>query len=70
MQDETTILHYATATSDSSSTPEVIRKAAGTLKDDLNTFSVTVSRYSRELDDQQTPYLVLDPAKTPISILI
>ncbi|KAJ7780606.1 lipoxygenase [Mycena maculata] len=65
-----TIFHYATTTSQSSSTPEVIRRAAGVLKDDLEAFARTVSKYSQELDDEQTPYLVLDPSRSAISILI
>jgi hypothetical protein len=31
------------------------------LKDDLEEFVGTVAMYSQELDDQQTPYFVLDP---------
>ncbi|KIJ29020.1 hypothetical protein M422DRAFT_61874 [Sphaerobolus stellatus SS14] len=70
MPDESTILHYATMTSDLPSTPEIIRKGARVLKDDLEAFIYTVLQYSRELDDQKTPYHVLDPARTAISILI
>ena len=68
--DDSNILHYAKTISDSSSTPEIIRDAAMVLKDDLEEFVGTVAMYSRELDDQQTPYFVLDPSKTAISILI
>lgn len=68
--DDTNILHYATTIADSSSTPEIIRDVAVVLKDDLEAFIGTVAQYSQELDDQQTPYLVLDPSKTAISILI
>jgi len=68
--DDSNILHYATTISDSSSTPKLIRDAAVVLKDDLEEFVGTVAMYSQELDDQQTPYLVLDPSKTAISILI
>jgi hypothetical protein len=68
--DDSNILHYATAISDSNSTPEIIRDAAMVLKDDLEEFVGTVAMYSQELDDQQTPYFVLDPSKTAISILI
>jgi len=69
---ESTILHYATTTSDlsESSTPQVIREAARALKKDLEKFTKTVLRYSSELDDQKTPYHVLDPARTAISILL
>ena len=70
MLDDQTILHYATTTCNASSTPEIIRDAAKILKEDLEAFQYTVSRYSQELDDQKTPYLVLDPSKTAISILI
>ncbi|EDR07701.1 uncharacterized protein LACBIDRAFT_327630 [Laccaria bicolor S238N-H82] len=70
MLDDQAILHYATMTCNASSTPEIIRDAAKTLKEDLEAFQYTVSRYSQELDDQKTPYLVLDPSKTAISILI
>ncbi|KAK2466550.1 hypothetical protein APHAL10511_001412 [Amanita phalloides] len=68
--DESTILYYATTTADSASAPTVIRNAAKTLKGDLEEFIETVSQYSKELDDQETPYLVLDPSKTAISIII
>jgi hypothetical protein len=68
--DDGNILHYATTISDSNSTPEIIRDAAMVLKDDLEEFVGTVAMYSQELDDQQTPYFVLDPSKTAISILI
>ncbi|KIM43891.1 hypothetical protein M413DRAFT_370843 [Hebeloma cylindrosporum] len=68
--DDTNILHYATTISDSSSTPSIIRDAALVLKEDLEAFIGTVAQYSQELDDQQTPYLVLDPSKTAVSILI
>lgn len=68
--DDSNILHYATTISASSSTPEIIRDAAMVLKDDLEEFVGTVAMYSEELDDQQTPYFVLDPSKTAISILI
>ncbi|KAK2466546.1 hypothetical protein APHAL10511_001408 [Amanita phalloides] len=68
--DEGTILHYATTTADSPSAPEVIRNAAKSLRDDLNGFINTVAQHSKELDDQSTPYLVMDPSKTAISILI
>jgi hypothetical protein len=67
---DSNILHYAMATASSSSTPPIIRNAARVLKDDLEAFADTVARYSRELDDQQTPYFVLDPSKTAVSILI
>ncbi len=70
MPEDSTILHYATTASDSTFSPPAIRKAAGTLRSDLDAFSVDVYRYSLELDDQQTPYEVLDPARTAISILI
>ena len=68
--DDGNLLHYATTISDSSSTPEIIRHAAMALKDDLKEFVSTVALHSQELDDQQTPYFVLDPSKTAISILI
>ena len=64
------ILHYATTLSESSSTPETIRVAAMLLKEDLKKFVGIVAMYSQELDDQHTPYFVLDPNKTAISILI
>jgi hypothetical protein len=67
---DSNILHYAMATASSRSTPPIIRNAARVLKDDLEAFADTVARYSRELDDQQTPYFVLDPSKTAVSILI
>ena len=70
MPEDSTILHYDTTASDSTFSPPAIRKAAGTLRSDLDAFSVDVYRYSLELDDQQTPYEVLDPARTAISILI
>ena len=68
--DDGTILYYAATTSDSSSSLPVIRTAARVLRDDLVNFISTVTQNSDELDDQQTPYLVLDPSKTAISILI
>ena len=68
--DDGTILYYAATTSDSGSTLLIIRTAARVLRDDLVDFIYTVSEHSEELDDQQTPYLVLDPSKTAISILI
>lgn len=68
--EDSTILHYATTTSNSGSTPDIIRRAAEVLRDDLDDFIDTVHRQSDELDDQETPYLVLDPSKTAISILI
>jgi hypothetical protein len=68
--DDGNILHYATTISESSSTPEIIRVAAMLLKEDLKKFVGTVAMYSQELDDQHTPYFVLDPSKTAISILI
>ncbi|KAJ7511404.1 lipoxygenase [Mycena galericulata] len=69
--EESTILHYATTTADSRSSPKVIRHAAKALKSDLEEFVYTTAKYSKELDDgAKTPYLVLDPGKTAISILI
>ncbi|KAJ3981023.1 lipoxygenase [Lentinula detonsa] len=68
--EESTILHYAETTSSSRATLEIIRSAAQVLSMDLRAFIDTVTRNSTELDDQQTPYLVLDPSKTAISILI
>jgi hypothetical protein len=69
--EESTILHYATTTAHSRSVPEVIRHAAKALKSDLEEFIYTTVQYSKELDDHaKTPYLVLDPGKTAISILI
>ncbi|KIK57231.1 hypothetical protein GYMLUDRAFT_229519 [Collybiopsis luxurians FD-317 M1] len=68
--EDSTILHYAATTINSNSTPRVIREAAEAFKYDLQVFAQTVSQYSEELDDQQTPYLVLDPYRTAISILI
>ncbi|KAJ4490087.1 lipoxygenase [Lentinula aciculospora] len=68
--EESTILHYAETTSSSRATLEVIRSAAQVLTSELRAFIDTVSQNSRELDDQQTPYLVLDPSRTAISILI
>ncbi|KAJ4480280.1 lipoxygenase [Lentinula aciculospora] len=68
--EDSTILHYAETTSSSRSTLDIIRTAAGALKADLETFIHTVEQYSDDLDDQQTPYLVLDPSKTAISILM
>ncbi|KAJ4480259.1 lipoxygenase [Lentinula aciculospora] len=68
--EDSTILHYAETASNSKSTPDIIRTAARALKADLETFIHTVEQNSRELDDQQTPYLVLDPSQTAISILI
>ncbi|PPQ96160.1 hypothetical protein CVT26_004795 [Gymnopilus dilepis] len=72
--DESTILSYAMATSDHRArqrgVPEIIKNAAQKLKDDLESFIPVVEENSRQLDDQKTPYLVLDPSKTAISILI
>ncbi|KAF8907867.1 lipoxygenase [Gymnopilus junonius] len=72
--DDNTILHYATTTSDVKAgeygVPEVIRRAAKKLKEDLEDFIDVVENNSRQLDDQKTPYVVLDPSKTAISILI
>ncbi|KIK54179.1 hypothetical protein GYMLUDRAFT_77222 [Collybiopsis luxurians FD-317 M1] len=68
--EDSTILHYASTTINSSSTPRVIREAAEAFKNDLQVFAQTVLQYSEELDDQQTPYLVLDPYRIAISILI
>ncbi|KAJ3828144.1 lipoxygenase [Lentinula raphanica] len=68
--EESTILHYAETTSSSQATPEIIRAAAGVLETDLRAFIDVVQKNSNELDDQQTPYLVLDPSRTAISILI
>ena len=68
--DDGTILYYAATTSESKSSLPVIRTAATVLRDDLVDFIFTVSQNSDELDDQQTPYPVLDPSKTAISILI
>jgi hypothetical protein len=70
VSDDSTLLRYATTTSRSHSIHKLIRDAAGVLKADLEAFVDTVSQYSRELDDQQTPCLVLDPSKTALSILI
>ncbi|KAF8873369.1 lipoxygenase [Gymnopilus junonius] len=68
--EENTIMHYAKAAPNQLSTPGPIRDAAKVLEDDLEDFVYTVSAHSMELDDQQTPYLVLDPVRTAISILI
>ncbi|KAJ4466178.1 lipoxygenase, partial [Lentinula aciculospora] len=68
--EDSTILHYAETTSSSRSTLDIIRTAAGALKADLETFIHTVEQHSDDLDDQETPYLVLDPSKTAISILM
>ena len=48
----------------------VIRKAGEQLKADLDEFIGVVLRLSEELDDQKTPYLVLDPRVTASSIVI
>ncbi|KAF5367613.1 hypothetical protein D9757_010650 [Collybiopsis confluens] len=64
-----TILHYAATAVKSGATP-AIRSAARVFKDDLELFAVTVSEYSDDLDDQQTPYHVLNPNRTAMSILI
>ncbi|KJA22639.1 hypothetical protein HYPSUDRAFT_644507 [Hypholoma sublateritium FD-334 SS-4] len=61
MPEDNTILHYATTVSNSTSAPLAICRAARTLRTDLDAFSLDVSRYSLELDDQQTPYDVLHP---------
>ncbi|KAF5367597.1 hypothetical protein D9757_010648 [Collybiopsis confluens] len=68
--EDNTILHYATNAINSSATLAVIRNAARAFKDDLEHFALTVTEYSDDLDDQQTPYHVLDPNRTAISILI
>ncbi|CAA7267408.1 unnamed protein product [Cyclocybe aegerita] len=68
--DDSNILHYAVTTCQSTSSPAIIRDAARVLRDDLEDFISTVVQNSEGLDDQQTPYLVLDPSKTAISILI
>jgi len=70
VSDDSNILHYATTMTDSRSTPECIRDAAATLKEDLRDFVGKVALYSQELDDQRMPYFVLDPSKTAVSILI
>lgn len=66
---DSNLLQYAIDASKSGPTPD-IRHAAGVLKKDLDAFVNTVAQYSRELDDQKTPYLVLDPSNTAVSILI
>ena len=68
--EDNTLMHYATTTSNSTSAPQPICRAARTLKADLDAFCLDVARYSLELDDQRTPYEVLHPWKTAISILM
>lgn len=68
--EDSTLLHYAATITSERSAPKLIRDAARLLKSDLEAFIYTVAHNSDRLDDQQTPYLVLDPSKTAISILI
>ncbi|THU97594.1 Lipoxygenase [Dendrothele bispora CBS 962.96] len=68
--DDSTILHYATTMSSTSSNRQSIRKAASVLRDDLEAFSRTVSELNIDIGDHQTPYYVLDPKRTAVSILI
>ena len=49
---------------------QVIRDAAKVFKKDLEGFIGVVEKLSKELDDQKTPYTVLDPQVTASSILI
>jgi len=71
VSDDSTIFHYAETTSSSFSARDCIRKAASVLRDDLEEFSRnTVSELNMDLDDQETPYYVLDPKRTAVSILI
>jgi hypothetical protein len=67
---DSTILHYATTTAESPSSLDVIRNAAKVMKNELEEFAKVVVQNSGDLDNQRTPYLVLDPRKTAISILI
>jgi hypothetical protein len=64
------VLHYATITMESRSSWEIIRYAARAMKVDLEEFAKTVARNSRDLGNQRTPYLILDPKKTAISIVL
>ncbi|KAL0065530.1 hypothetical protein AAF712_007441 [Marasmius tenuissimus] len=69
--EDSTILHYAQTASTSSSTIGVIRRAARGLRDDLENFIPTCRQFNEDLDDgEKTPYDVLNPTKTAISILI
>ena len=68
--EDSTILQYAAEVGGRHFGNPVIRKAGEQLKSDLDEFIGVVLRLSEELDDQKTPYLVLDPRVTASSILI
>ena len=65
-----TILQYAAEVGWRYFGNPVIRKAGEQLKADLDEFIGVVLKLSEELDDQKTPYLVLDPRVTASSIVI
>ena len=68
--ENSTILQYASEVGWRYFGNPVIRKAGEQLKSDLDEFIGVVLKLSEELDDQKTPYLVLDPRVTASSILI
>ncbi|KAK1234154.1 hypothetical protein PQX77_002644 [Marasmius sp. AFHP31] len=70
VEEDQTILCYA-KTALNSSSEGAIRRAAGGLQHDLQNFIPTCRRFNEDLDDgEKTPYDVLNPEKTALSILI
>ncbi|QRW14200.1 lipoxygenase [Ceratobasidium sp. AG-Ba] len=49
---------------------EVIAKAANSFKEELKVLQKVFKAHSKELDDQDTRYMVMDPSITAVSILI
>jgi len=67
---ERSLFQYATDTSKSTTVPVPIHDAASDLAADLGNFSKRVEEISAAMDDQKTPYLVMDPKASASSIIL
>jgi len=67
---ERSIFQYATDASGSTTVPVPIRDAARILVGDLDKFSERVQEISKAMEDQQTPYVVMDPRALTSSIIL
>ncbi|CAE6532345.1 unnamed protein product [Rhizoctonia solani] len=67
---ESSLLSYAIHQSSDPKADPAIRTAAQQFEQQLRTLQGVFTQHSNALDDQRTPYTVMDPAVTAVSILI
>lgn len=74
VEEERTLMNYALSLQKLDDThvarEDPISAAAGQLVKDVLELKELFLKHSQEMDDQTVPYLVLDPSRTAISILI